>query len=51
MFNFKVNASACAKVIRYNFIEADSACHYLDYAFCKTVKDQKILNIPNMLFE
>jgi len=50
-FNDKVNASVCAKVTRYNFIGADSACHYLDYAFCETVKDREIPKLPNVPFK
>lgn len=46
-FNYKVNAT---KATRYNFIGADSACHYLDYAFCEVVKDREIPESPNVPF-
>ncbi|RGB34228.1 hypothetical protein C1646_760836 [Rhizophagus diaphanus] len=43
-----VNVSVCAKVTKYNFIGADSACNYIDYAFCETVEDREIPEIPNV---
>ncbi|CAB4489740.1 hypothetical protein RhiirA5_396776 [Rhizophagus irregularis] len=43
----EVNAT---KATRYNFIGADSACHYLDYAFCEVVKDREIPESPNVPF-